>query len=248
MRHSLLFLYCIPLITSCQLAVVKNGKPQARIVVNQEDSTAMQAANLMQDFLKRISGAELAIIPDDSKIEKGDILIGDFQLPLKNLDTSQIKEDGFFISTQDGYIRIVGGKGKGTIYGAVTLLEDYLGVRYYAENMPVYTETKNIALPAKINKIDNPSFRYRQTQGYSIKDPVYKLWHRLDEPNEVFADNLWVHTFNSILPAAQYGESHPEYYALINGERRPGAASQWCLTNPEVLELAAARIDAIFKA
>lgn len=244
----LFFLCFIPFSISAQLSIVREGKPQVRIIINQQDSTDLKAANLIQDFIKRISGSELAILPSNSKIKRGDILIGNFQLPIKNLNESQIKEDGFYLSTQDGYVRIVGGEGKGTIYGVVTLLEDYLGVRYYAENTPKYTTSANIVLPETINKIDNPSFRYRQTQAYSIKDPLYKLWHRLEEPSEVFAGNLWVHTFNSILPAAKYGKSNPEYYAFINGERRPGTASQWCLTNPDVLEKVVVQIDSIFKA
>ncbi|PXV57170.1 glycosyl hydrolase family 67 [Dysgonomonas alginatilytica] len=244
----LFFLSFIPFGIMAQLPIVKDGKPQTRIVVNQADSTDLQAANLMQDFVKRISGAEISIVSSNSKIKKGDILIGSFQEPIKSFHRSELKEDGFFLSTQDGYIRVIGEEGKGTIYGVVTLLEDYLGVRYYAENLPMFTISKDIMLPETINKIDNPSFRYRQTQAYSIKDPIYKLWHRLEEPKEVFAGNLWVHTFNSILPAAKYGKSNPEYYAFINGERRPGTASQWCLTNPEVLEIVSVKIDSIFKA
>lgn len=155
----LFLLFFIPFTISAQLSIVKDGKSQIRIIVDEKDSTDLKAANLIQDFVKRISGAEIAILGSDSKIKKGDILIGDFQLPIKNLDPSQIKEDGFLLSTQDGYVRIVGGKGKGTIYGAVTLLEDYLGVRYYAENLPKYTPSKNMVLPNTIHKIDNPSFR-----------------------------------------------------------------------------------------
>lgn len=57
---------------------------------------------------------------------------------------------------------------------------------------------------------------------------------RLEEPRDIFAGGLWVHTFNSLLPASVYGAEHPEYYSFINGERRPGRASQWCLTNDEL--------------
>ena len=44
------------------------------------------------------------------------------------------------------------------------------------------------------------------------------------------------------------GKEHPEWYSYINGEHRPGRASQWCLTNPEVFEAACEKIDSIFKA
>lgn len=59
---------------------------------------------------------------------------------------------------------------------------------------------------------------------------------------------MWVHTFNRILPASRFGKAHPEWYSLLNGERRPGDHSQWCLSNPEVLEACAQQLDSIFKA
>ncbi len=65
-----------------------------------------------------------------------------------------------------------------------------------------------------INKIDNPAFRYRQTQCYAIRtDSVYKWWNRLEEPSEVFAAGYWVHTFDKLLPSSVYGKEHPEYYS-----------------------------------
>ncbi|WP_165024886.1 DUF4838 domain-containing protein [Dysgonomonas sp. ZJ279] len=240
--------YAICLFSYAQIAIVKNGKPQSRIVVNEKDSTDLQAAKLMQNFSEKITGTKLEIVPNNNKIKKGDILIGDFQLPTNDIDQSKITEDGFILSTKDGYIRVVGNKGKGTIYGVVTLLEDYFGIRYFAENTYSLNKSKDMIVDANIHRIDNPSFRYRQTQSYSLKnDPVYKLWHRLEQPNEVFADNLWVHTFNHLLPASEFGEKHPEYYSFINGQRRPGTASQWCLTNPEVFDIVSHRLDSIFK-
>lgn len=247
----LLLIAFISLSVSAQITIVKNGKPQSRILIteNQYNETDKQAALLLQDFIERISGAKPEILTRNFNIKKGDILIGNFQLPISGLDTNSINEDGFYLSTQDGNIRIVNGKGNGSIYGVVTLLEDYLGVRYYAKDACTYPDLQTITLPEDIRRIDNPSFRYRQTQAYSIKeDSLYKLWHRLEEPKEIFAGNLWVHTFDKILPSNVYGKEHPEYYSFINGERRPGAASQWCLTNPEVFEVAVQKIDSIFRA
>jgi len=43
-------------------------------------------------------------------------------------------------------------------------------------------------------------------------------------------------------------KEHPEYYAFFGGERHPGSASQWCLTNPKVLEIVCERLDSLFKA
>ncbi|MDL2215194.1 DUF4838 domain-containing protein [Dysgonomonas sp. OttesenSCG-928-M03] len=247
-KFFLIFFCLIPVFISAQVSLVKDGKPVSRILVNETDETDKQAALLLQDFVKRISGAELPIMDVSVTFKRGDVLIGNFQMPVAGVNLADIKEDGFCISTKDGYLRIIKGAGKGSIYGVVTILEDYFGVRYYAADACTFTSDKNMTVPLISKRLENPTFRYRQTQAYSTKDPLYKIWHRLEEPNEVFAADLWVHTFDWLLPSKIYGKTHPEYYALINGERRPGWASQWCLTNPDVFEIVSNRVDSIFKA
>jgi len=44
----------------------------------------------------------------------------------------------------------------------------------------------------------------------------------------------WCHSFNQLVPPEEYYESHPEYFAEINGNRVP---AQLCLTNPDVLRI-----------
>ena len=223
-----------------QMTFVKEGKAVSRIIVADKDTINRKAADLLQDFVQRISGARLPIV-ENAKAKKGDIVIGQG-------NTEGLTEDGFRLATQEGILRISSGGDKGAIYGVVTLLDDYLGVEYYTAHTYTLEKKPTIEIP-ELDRAENPSFRYRQTQSYAIQeDPIYKMWFRLEEPNEVFANNLWVHTFDKILPSAEFGESHPEYYSYINGERRPGAASQWCLTNPEVFEIVAHRVDSIFRA
>lgn len=242
----LLFLLSVQFSFS-QIILVKGTRAKARIVVDQKDSIDLKAALLLQSFAKKITGASLAIVSKE-KMKSGDVLIGNFQLPVSGLNATDITKDGFYLSSKDNYLRIIGGSGKGSIYGVVTLLEDYFGIHYYAASAYSLHNSEDMIVPTNICKIDNPSFRYRQTQSYSLVDPLYRLWHRLEEPEEVFAGDLWVHTFNTLLPAAEYGQKHPEYYAFVNGKRRPGKASQWCLTNPDVFKIVVHRLDSIFKA
>jgi len=245
---ALWLLVCLfPFTCFAQVALTKEGKPQSRILVDKNDLVDYQAALFLQEFIFRISGAELPILPAESKTKKGDVLIGNVHSSIAPGDLSGITEDGFYLSTKEGYLRIIKGEGNGTIYGIVTILEDYFGVRCYATEAFDIPQRKTLILPAGLERKENPSFRFRQTQAYSLRDSIYKMWHRLETPREVFAGNLWVHTFDRLLPSHIYGKTHPEYYALINGERRPGWASQWCLTNPEVFEIVSQRIDSIFK-
>lgn len=225
-----------------QVHLTRDGKPAGRIIASASQDE-QDAAVLLQDFIGKISGAQLEILPEGTKERKGDIIFNG------TMDGSGLTEDAFSIKADNGRIRITSGGGKGSSYAAVTILEDCLGVRYYAADALYFDRKGSISLPEDLEIRQTPTFRYRQTQSYSMAaDPLYKTWFRLEEPSEVFASSLWVHTFNRIMPAASYGKEHPEYYSYINGERRPGAASQWCLTNPEVFGLACAKIDSIFKA
>ncbi|MDR0845192.1 MAG: DUF4838 domain-containing protein [Tannerella sp.] len=227
-------------------SLVKNSLPQGRIIVTTNDAPDEKAAALLQDFVQRISGAKLSIRHNELP-KKGDIAIGNGKTN-DAVSKKDLTEDGFRITNSDGILRIVNGGGKGSVYGVVTLLERCLGVNYWGENAYSLTPAKTIEFPA-IDLTENPAFRHRQTQNYAMKtDSLYALWLRLETPADVFAGNYWVHTFDKLMPSEVYGAEHPEYYSYFEGKRHPGKASQWCLSNPEVLEIATAKLDSIFKA
>lgn len=240
--NALLLAGCMSLAANtlqAQVQVVKDGKTSSKIVLAEPTRVNKAAASILQDVIQRVSGCRLDI-KEKGKAKQGDFFIG-------GSTAADVKSDGYHLSTADGIIRI-SGKDNGAVYGAVSLLENEWGVNYWGEGEFDFTPQKNLTVADK-DVTDNPAFRYRQTQFYTLpKDTLYKWWYRLEEPKEAFAANYWVHTFDKLLPSAVYGKSHPEYYAYYKGERHPGKASQWCLTNPEVLEIVAARIDSIFKA
>ena len=214
MKH--IYLSSLLIIFSCfqsapligQVQMVKNHKPISRIHVNHDNSVEYQASILLRDFIKRISGAELTFVTD-GKIKRNDIVIGN-ELNAEiwndsNIKT-QLKEDGFYYSTDGHILRILSGGDKGSIYAVVSLLETQLGVDYFSENEYSIPNLNTIELP-KMTVVDNPAFRYRQSQNYAMRnDSIYKLWYRLEEPREVFAGGYWVHTFDALLPSAIYGE------------------------------------------
>ncbi|MFI3295714.1 MAG: DUF4838 domain-containing protein, partial [Rikenellaceae bacterium] len=216
---------------------------KSRIIVDQTIEDDAQAAKILAQFAHEISGAKLEILPSKTKAKQGDIIIG----KANKKEIKEITEDGFCIQTTDGNLRIYSGEGHGSIYGVFDLLEKYFGLKYWAAQAYDLPQSQQMILETTIDYMTNPAFEYRQTQSYGTEDPLYKLYHRLEVPGEVFAQNLWVHTFARLIPSSVYGESHPEYFALINGERRPGTQSQLCLTNEDVFELMVHKLDSIFK-
>ena len=245
---ALLVFTFISIILSAQIEIIKDGKPVGRIVADINLITDKQAADLLNDYIEKIAGTKLPLVIPVGEQKKGDIMIRGLGSATPTDRSLSILEDGFRIKSDRNILIIQGGAGKGTLYGAVTLIEDYFGVRYYAAGACTWPKSKSLSVPSDLNRLENPSFRHRQTQSYNLAlDPLYKVWNRLEEPREIFAANYWVHTFDRLLPSAKYGTSHPEYYSLINGQRRPGSASQWCLTNEDVFEIVSEKIDSIFK-
>lgn len=251
--RKIFFMLVLSLLTlqlSGQVTLVKKGKPVGRIIINSTNPTNLEASKLLNRFINEVSGAELVVLDftPKLKLKKGDVFIG-VETPQNSELRDQLTEDGFLIQS-DAHQLWINGEGKhGSEYGVVDLLEEFLGIRYLKSHTYTLTPNTDIEFPSNIVRLQNPSFRYRQTQAFSAnEDLTYKLWHRLEEPKEEFAAGYWVHTFNSLLPAATYGKDHPEYYAYLNGVRHPGTVSQWCLTNDDVFEIVSERVDSIFRA
>lgn len=105
-----------------QVDLVKDGKTKSVIVLQQESKQNRTAANILRLFIERISGAKLSVVTNKT-VKKGDVLIG-AKVP------AGVKEDGYALSTSGGILKI-SGEANGVVYGAVSLLEDYLGVDYW---------------------------------------------------------------------------------------------------------------------
>ena len=225
------------------------AQASSHIILTNDTENTRQAAMLLQRFVGEACGANLQIeSAPTKKPSKGDILF------CKPSSDAAIGEDGFALKTENGILSIITNDDCGASLGAARLLENYFGVHYLAYKCYVIDSTRAVTAKGEtlvfpdINVSETPAFRYRQTHSYGNDDPVYRQWFGLEEPKDEFIDNLWVHTFNRILPAKRFGREHPEWYSFLNGERRPGDHSQWCLSNPEVLEACCHQLDSIFRA
>lgn len=237
-RALLIACLMIPMAAMAQVCLVSKGKQQGRIVLVEDNDVNRKAATLLQRFVRETSGGELKIIAT-TKRAKNDVVIGE--------KTMEATDDGYVIDCSNGTLAIKSAGGKGAIYGVATLLEKFVGVDYLAKDFYTLTPSADIRIP-KMHVAESPAFRFRQTFSYSNNENTYRDWMRLHDHSEVFANDMWVHTFDRLLPSSVYGKAHPEYYSFISGERRPGNHSQWCLSNPEIFEIVANRIDSIFKA
>ena len=116
-----------PAAVRAQVTLVRKGAAQGRILAP-AGAAEQQAAELLRDFVHRISGADLPVVAADARPRRGDIILEGV------VPTPGLTEDGFRLRESDGRLYVRSGGDKGSIYGVVTLLEEYLGVHYWASN------------------------------------------------------------------------------------------------------------------
>ena len=211
------------------------------------------AAEEFQRYLERISGAKLPIVTDAEKTARYEILLGDNvhlrKLRAATVDFSKLGSDGFTLRTVGNHLVIAGGKPRGTLYGVYALLEEKLGVRWFTPEVEVVPQRQRVSLAA-LNETQVPALEYREDFWREMmRDADFAARHRLNgnsyklEPNHGGRAVVYfpfVHSFDALIPTNLF-TAHPEYFPLINGQRKPGYV-QRCLTNPDVVKLAIDRV------
>jgi hypothetical protein len=212
-----------------QLNLATNAQSKYRIVVADEaDHYEKKAASVLQKYLQEISAANLSVVTDDQAATPYEICIGKTN---RTSTKENFVTDGFIIKTNGNKLYIYGRLGHATLYGVYHFLEKYLGCRKFTPILKYVPKLSTIKLTS-INDLQNPQFSFRQVYYPGQYDEEFREWHKLQLLEDYWG--LWGHTFDKLLPPSVYFKSHPEYYALVNGERK---ATQLCLSNANVYQI-----------
>lgn len=216
---------------SFSLTLVEHGKSLYTIIVSvNAGKSDLKAAEVLQQYLQKMSGVLIPVKDDSSPEGPYEILVGSTRRTVV-VDSGKIIHDGFIIETKNEKLQITG-KGKGTLYGVYTFLDKYLGCRKYTSDYK-YIPRKDLISIQAISDLQNPQFQFRSLYYYDAEtDQEYIDWHKLNRIEDQWG--LWGHSFFKLLSPAEYFEKHPEYFSLVNGKRK---AMQLCLTNYEVLRI-----------
>jgi hypothetical protein len=180
---------------------------------------------------------------------------------LRGFNPGGLSPDAIVIKTVGRDLVLVGHPRRGTLYAVYTFLEETVGVRWWAATEVHIPKRTTLNVPrldiAYAPKIIDRATRYLHlsdgcfTNHYLVTEEeqraigIFSARMRLNGhdhysiPDEYGGPNGligWVHTFyqiNGLLPVAKYFDEHPEWYSLINGERKK-ERSQLCLTNEEM--------------
>jgi len=249
---SLLCLVAVPA-ASADVTLVEKGKSNYRIVLPANAIPSERyAAEELQRYLEKISGAELAIVTDAEKPASREILLGDNSHLAKlrtKVDFKQLGPDGFVLRVDGNRLIIAGGRTRGTLNGVYTLLEEKLGVRWFTPEVEFVPKLDRVRFP-KLNEtrvpvLENRDVFWRQF----MRNADFAARHRVNGQHYGLTEkhggaftvyHPFVHSFDGLVPQDLYKE-HPEYFPLIDGQRKGGYV-QRCLSNPDVVRISIERV------
>lgn len=214
------------------LTIAGKDAPQYSIVVPaQPTPLEARSAKVLQKYLQDASGIQLPIVQDGS-VSGNAIYLGHTH-KAEQLAISQPADEGYLLKTAGKDIVIVGGSGRGLVYGVYTFLEHFAGCAKLDNGPALVKKQDAIKVPVNLNEVGKQLFMYRECYYPATnKDDEYQEWHQLHRFDELWG--LWGHSYDKLVPAATYFNAHPEYFALVKGVRKPG---QLCLSNDEVFKI-----------
>src|SRR5215813_1916782 len=245
--------------------VVKDGRPRATVILSAEATAEeREAAQELVQYVERATGARLPIAASADPLTVTRILVGGSASPPNvRRQIEKLQPDGYIIRVSPDYsIILAGQKRHGTSFAVYQFLERFLGVRWLwpGESGEVVPATKNLALDLS-SRTEEPAYLWRSLgPGGALWGP-YDRWEaelRIGiSPEHQKVQRQWElrnrfggariyggHSWGMLVPPAKYGAEHPEYFALVNGNRDSKAEGfdgkhlrQLCTTNPDVIRI-----------
>ena len=174
----------------------------------------------------------------------------------------ELGEAGYRIAVaENGDILLSGGTRRGVINAVVALLEEDIGVRWYAAKEPPRIPECSDGMIGVVPREYQPSLLMREPFYYQSFDSNYEIHNRTNQtwltnvPEKFggawnFPHGGFCHTLFKFLPESLF-EEHPEYFALIDGKRvvnKNGVkAAHLCMTNPDVPKIVAKNAIALLE-
>jgi len=242
---------------SAPLTLVDGGQPKAAIVIAaQAGDKAKVAADDLQLYLRKVSGATLPIVTDDQDVTGPLVLVGrskltdGMKLSLPSGLTPARREEGFAIIRKGQRLVLAGNDGgpyHGTEYAVYEFL-DRLGVRWF---MPgdfgeIVPSESTVTVP-EVEVREKPDFVMRNWWLHA-KPELAELERRWKIRNKMNPDPMFAtpgdSSVRSLLPEAVFKE-HPDWFALNpDGTRNPYHPN---LTNPNTVGMCAEIIRDYFR-
>ncbi len=241
------------------LVLAERGAPPFATIVVRAGATACEryAADELCAFLERQTGVSLPVATDDGPLPARAILLGVTRHTgalLGGTDGARdLGDEGFRLRAVPPHLLILGGDGRGPLYGVYELLERFGGCAWYAPRFEVVPSLASFSVPGDLDETQRPAFALR-TENWGASSAEGRAFAARNKLNLTDFDAKlggsrfrfdpvlgMCHTFNRLLPPEEWFDTHPEYFSLVGG-RRLKVRTQLCLTNPDVVRLCTEKV------
>jgi len=252
-------------VSAAPLNLVNDGKSTFTIVMPMQSHKATwRAAIEIRTIVEAASGARLSIKKTDVIDPNASNIISlgsTRQAAAAGISAKDIPDEGFRIVTRGKNIYIVGpdtletertkdgGTSTGTANGVYTFLEDYLNARWLmpgdlGRDVP---KTSSITIP-EINRTEAPAFNLRELPYTYEHLRTVQDWQEAQKVRYESMNFYYQHSWSKIVLPSLY-EKHPDWFALVNGSRKPiGTNYKLETTNQELVRYFADQVIAKLKA
>jgi len=219
---------------------------------------ALTAARELQAALVRAGGPDLPLLGPDGL--EGPVALAGPAFVVGAPPPGEAEPtapDACRIARRGDRLHLWGQGSRGALYAVYAYLQDVLGFRWLTGAVEVRPRLERGApLPAPELE-QRPAFAIRDVGYFEAMQTPWNARLRLN--GEFSARALgpewgggmrythYVHSFYQLVPPERHFAAHPEYFSLVDGRRREVLA-QLCLTNPDIVGIAADAVRGWFAA
>jgi hypothetical protein len=239
------------------LVIARGGASPIHLFIGEAAAAPVRyAAEELQRFLREMTGVEIPIRSAPQLQNSTDLAIGETILsldPQSLPDSSRLGREGYVLRTVERNLFIRGGSPRGLLYGVYGLLQDHLGCRWFTPEVSRIPARDRLEIPS-LDEAANPPLEYREPFVKEAMDPDWAARNRVNghffDLDERHGGKVsyrgFVHTYEALIPPEEYYDEHPEFFALVDGQRLEHR-SQLCNTNPELAEVVTERIRQLMR-
>ncbi len=243
-------------VPGAEITLARGGRTAYEILIPESPTTQEQkAAEDLAHWLGEMTGARFPVVMESDVAPTGKVIsIGKTRVLANSgskIGEANLGDEGYAIDEQGGNLFLVGGGTRGPINAVYALLEEDLGCRWYSRFSQSIPRKPTLKFgPVKRSYV--PVLEIRDPYYWEAFDGTWSLRNRSNSSNAPVpvewggnkAYALFVHTFNTLVPPAQYFKEHPEWFSEHNGKRDPG---QLCMSNPEALKVTVESVKRILR-
>lgn len=213
------------------------------VCAKEAEQCVKDAVETLVEMIRQAIGCELQVIGEDQAAEC-EIVIGDTD---RNTDAvvqakAAVKNDGYVILAEGSRLFITGNQGRGVSYGIYSLLEDYVGVRFYASDCTVIRQAQTVEVPKDTRVVYSPRFEYRDISWYDRMEDLTLACRskinsisgrRTDKPEAHVYAERFVHSLSILNGGDHEVDAQPCLTDETVYQRVLGNVRKWLKENPD---------------